>query len=372
MKDNSFFFIDDDGSLKKFSVQHDKYAQNPRITDTMVGTMNLSNGYGDPCFDHVTYEQSIIDFIVQRYDPEKVFEYINQNIDDVEVARNDLQYYYCKWETTWNNTSHEQTFDYGVSTDDILKNVLEVCLSEDEIEKVLFEFPKDNLLICPVFEYSDTNYSLKEGKYINNNGSVAGFIYCDFADYCFSVDENASLENWKENALKILEAEVDVFSSWTQGNVYKYVIEKGTPFFSNNSNKIVFDWDITDPCGGFYSHEYGEDLIKEIANSAGYKNVIKFNEIPKVLQTKITAEKFSNHLEILFSQSPKEQNTPHLLFKALIKNMDEKEQKKLSSLLKKRGCVDEKSTTEFVEKLIKGEKKLIPQKENINSFDRER
>lgn len=142
---------------------------------------------------------------------------------------------------------------FALKSDDYRMELLEP-FDEEDLMALIEKCAKDFV----IKEWSSCGYS--QGDHMR------GFSYMTkemFDKRCgFSPDH---YKTWQEQAVAVIDGEVDCISKWAWGDVKGYVLEKKeayTKTYSDGRKVESFDWIETDSCWGFYMET--EELIAEV------------------------------------------------------------------------------------------------------------
>ena len=88
-------------------------------------------------------------------------------------------------------------------------------------------------------------------------------------------------KTWQEQALEIIDAEVEEIGMWAWGDVKGFVLEKKVSFtkvFDDNDREDEedYEWEEVDPCWGYFMET--EELIKEVMSEHDLKDVAWINK----------------------------------------------------------------------------------------------
>lgn len=253
MSNHDYKYYKDNNCLHRIYVENDPDPENPRYEDYNVGHLaifwnrySLGDNRGQGDF-HVHMEQIAKTYVaadtITRY-----------------ALENELSTHYEKQKDGSFIAIRSDGFTYDVSKDDIVDDILEE-ISCIEIFELLEE--QNNIVILPCYIYEHGGLTISCGDYIKEtpgypfndhfDSGMAGFIFTTLKDF-----EKNDLEWNKKTAKKNLKAEIKVYDMYLQNEIYVISDEQYDP--------DTGEWNFVDACGGYYSENYGDELLYEIAS----------------------------------------------------------------------------------------------------------
>lgn len=117
--------------------------------------------------------------------------------------------------------------------------------------------------------WSSSGYS--QGDYLEG---VAYTTKECFDKYCGF--NSKKYKTWQEQAIKIIDAEVEEIGMWAWGDVKGFVLEKKVPFTKvfddkDREDEEDYEWEEVDSCWGYFMET--EELIKEVMSEHDIKEV---------------------------------------------------------------------------------------------------
>ncbi len=137
--------------------------------------------------------------------------------------------------------------------------------------------PLDEEDLIALIEECAKDFVIKEwdscGYYQGDH--IHGIAYMSKARYDKYVGGNN--QQWKEHALKLIDAGVKDIGMWAWGDVKGYVLEKKVPYTkhyqdSNRKDEESYDWEEVDSCWGFYMET--DELIEEVISEHELKEAV--------------------------------------------------------------------------------------------------
>lgn len=138
-------------------------------------------------------------------------------------------------------------------------------LDEDDLIALIENCAKNFV----IKKWSSTGYS--QGDYLEG---VAYTTKERFDKYCGF--NSQKYKTWQEQALEIIDAEVEEIGMWAWGDVKGFVLEKKVRFTKsyedeNREDEEDFEWEEVDSCWGYFMET--EDLIKEVMSEHDIKEI---------------------------------------------------------------------------------------------------
>ncbi len=172
----------------------------------------------------------------------------------------------------------------GLSAESLLTNILDDCnvkyAKNSSIEQLMdrvLNIPKTKGVALPVSIYDHSGISMSVGIKRGWDDSHVGFIYIN--------KETMDKNNLKyENAIKLLEQEVEVYSDYLEGNVYSFSIEK-----IDVTGETIEEESIC----GFYGSDFKENGILD-----SLKEYIQEEEVLKELEERISNIDIGEKIEL--------------------------------------------------------------------------
>lgn len=151
---------------------------------------------------------------------------------------------------------------FALKSDDYRMELLEP-FDEEDLMALIEKCAKDFV----IKEWSSCGYS--QGDHMR------GFSYMTkemFDKRCgFSPDH---YKTWQEQAVAVIDGEVDCISKWAWGDVKGFVLEKKEPYtkvYSDGREVQTFEWEHIDSCWGYYMET--AELFEEIISEHGLKDI---------------------------------------------------------------------------------------------------
>lgn len=240
-------------------------------TDSYTHRLSKECNYDEIFSDNNhSLEDALRAIISEEVEQKDIIEYIKKgNVDGIRLFYNRSGHL---WELQTENRSsstHEMCryTEHEFSPDD-LKN----C---DCIEDLIDCFEKDDLISlindCAKHiafkEWASRGYC--QGDYLE------GIAYVTKERYdkrCGRTDVD-----WKSDALKLIDAEVEEIGMWAWGDVKGFVLEKKVPYTKHfldeeREDEDDFDWEEVDSCWGYFMET--DDLIDEVIAEHGLKEAV--------------------------------------------------------------------------------------------------
>lgn len=162
----------------------------------------------------------------------------------------------AEWDTEWEVEPHE------LKTGDCRMELLEYW-DEDEYLDLIKECAKDFV----IKEWSSCGYS--QGDEMRGIGYITKERFDKFCGF-----SSKKYKTWQEQALDIINAEVEEIGMWAWGDVKGFVLEKKVHFTKsyddeNREDEKDYEWEEVDSCWGFFMET--EELIKEVISQHDLK-----------------------------------------------------------------------------------------------------
>lgn len=158
----------------------------------------------------------------------------------------------------------------NMDADELLEQLMfdESDISEDAIyemttmEKINYLRENHDYVFISINGYEHGGFTIStSGAYPYScpwDGGSAGFIYTSKKEILLRLGLTDK-DDWKEQAIALLEAEIKEYDQWLTGDVYYAISEK----------LVDEEWIDDESCGGIYSDKYGDELIMECADVIG-------------------------------------------------------------------------------------------------------
>lgn len=214
---------DDSGKEYLLTIEQDDYAENPREWDNVSTILTWTKNYkiGD---DH--------DLSDSMWDA----------LADLCVKNNIL---------TWEEIDGKHLFE----------NRLGLALQESE--NVAFRW-------ISAYEHSGITISTAIGSYPYDDRWDSGIIGFGFVTKEQHEKQCGERKDWKRDALKIIDSEVETVDQWLRGECYRYTLEEKIHYRNEkrcpHCNELISideynDWEQIDSCCGFYGNNIKENGI---------------------------------------------------------------------------------------------------------------
>lgn len=172
----------------------------------------------------------------------------------------------------------------NMDVDELLELIIfaESDLDEDRVyemtttEKINYLRDNHDYVFILINGYEHSGFTISTGSGYPYScpwdGGSAGFIYTSKKEAVEKIGYTE--DDWKEQAITLLKAEVKEYDQWLVGDVYYVDIER----------LVDEDWEQWESCGGIYSDEYGDDLIRYCASE-----ILCFDEYDEVSEKWVEA-----------------------------------------------------------------------------------
>jgi len=291
MEDYVKRYVTKDGK-QRLTIYREEYADNPRYnTDEPLHCEDWERDFSIMCRKERESKSSsarrLIEYLLENYGKrEAIIDMLVENgkhmTDGMSVCNNALVYdnslkgwalkEYTKWygekEFNWKDATF---FDCSKKYID-LGQLLELCLDSTIDELCYFKYWTDGV--------KTASYSF--GYY--GEISFSDEISCDSDGICW-LEKDEFLEYsgctndcWEEKSLRDIEFLLDEIESWTEDEVYGYVVEKAVKTINSvrypdgehdDTETEETEWEETDSCWGFYGEL--DKSIDWILEDAGFK-----------------------------------------------------------------------------------------------------
>lgn len=153
------------------------------------------------------------------------------------------------------------------------EQLAEICRkygkSDEEIdemtfgEEIRFILDQDNICGLPLWLYDHSGISISTGRVCSWDSSFVGLIFVE-KDFFVAHTCITNEENWKKEAKKTLESEIEVYNDFFQGNVYVWTLYEPVVVIRQSmdgkelSRKIDEEGKMVDSMSGFYDPTFEE------------------------------------------------------------------------------------------------------------------
>lgn len=136
----------------------------------------------------------------------------------------------------------------------------------DELDQNVMEcYPKAEVLPVFRYEHSGVVYNTIGFSAYDSHGCRVGFILCDRETMLKEWGKKIITPKIREQARKCMNAEIECFSQWANGEVYGYIIK------DENGNDFPDGFTDSESCWGFYGLDYVKQEAESIAESLSPK-----------------------------------------------------------------------------------------------------
>lgn len=269
----NYRYFKNNNTLFRIHVEQDTDATSPREEDYNLGTMvcwNRNYSLGDK-HNFAFPEDFLNRLVIDNIKESTIINFIKN-----KKASNGLELRYDRKEKTWELWGYyywsllgeKRNPKFGV----IERNNPINFLIDDIIEAMSFEDKwkllerHAGIVFLPLFLYDHGGITMNTTGFSCpwDSGQV-GYIYTTKDKILKEVghyQENGkwvkAKTNWKKAAYAVLKDEVKTYDMYLKNEVYGYVVDKYV------SESDEWDEDI-ESCWGFYSDNFGDDLVEEIA-----------------------------------------------------------------------------------------------------------
>lgn len=145
-----------------------------------------------------------------------------------------------------------------------------LSFSKEDAFNKLEELEKDSdIIIKPIYMYDHSGQTIQLIPFGDRwDSGVCGYIYANKDEIIRKIG-NATEENWKERARKIMEGEIEIYDQYIRGEVYGFRVYK--EYTEQHKNMRTGEmWYTTeleeiDSCCGFYGTEFDKNGLLEYA-----------------------------------------------------------------------------------------------------------
>lgn len=247
---------------KGFAINwfYDEDPQNPRTEWDNLGHMicwHRRHSLGDK-HNYCDVESFLSSLVCEHASHKRLREYLlskkgNVWLEYIEHTQEDVKSYGCVARVAL-GIGENFDGDYWECEPDEKDYMIDMAVEQVPLEDLtpddVAELLEDELVMMPVSIYDHSGVSIWLGSptCMWDSGQV-GFMYLTKKDALRELG-NCTEENWKERAMKCMEAEMEVYNCYMSGDVYGFVIE------DEDGNEI-------DSCWGYFGDEAVEDQNKE-------------------------------------------------------------------------------------------------------------
>lgn len=204
--------------------------------------------------------------VVEQKDIIKYFKAGKVNDIRLLYNRHDRQWE-LQWKCNYSSRNGEWVSQFEVDpsdlkNDDYRMELLEP-LDEDDLIALIKECAKDFV----IKEWSSSGYS--QGDHMRGYSYMTKKMFderCGFSGH---------YKTWQEQALAVIDGEVDCISKWAWGDVKGYILEKKEPFtkvYYDGREIETFEWNEIGSCWGYYLET--EELINEVISEYDLKKSV--------------------------------------------------------------------------------------------------
>lgn len=267
------YYKDKMGQVHSFEVEADYNPPDPRYDyDCNIGKMMCWHGryqLGDyKENDYDSPEDFLNNLVRDKVTEKQIINYVKN-----KKTSNGLELKYNRKDALWelwgyyypygSKDAKFSLFESNNPIDFLVDDIIEAMSFEDKwklLEK------HGNIVYLPLYLYDHSGITMNTGEFSCrwDSGQV-GYIYTDKNTILevkgrMKSDKGNYIQitdrNWKEAAYQWLESEVETYDMFITGEVYGYIdtnLETGEE----------------DSCWGFYSKNYGDELLSELADELG-------------------------------------------------------------------------------------------------------
>lgn len=259
-------YYKDGGKICRLSVKQDCDPLEPYMLDD-EGSPRLMCWHrhynlGHHKENHYQYPDYFLnDLLEQHYTDEEIIQMATEGrFEDITLT-------YSEEEEAWGMSTKTDigSFCYEGWDEQLFDDLLDVISMQDKIK--LLE-AKD-MLFLPLSLYDHSGISMYIGSPLDHfdgrwDCSRIGWVYTSLGQIYKYWDSSITAENWREYAEKICEDTVKTYNMYLAGEVYMVSLE----YFDFDTQ----DWNTPETYGDFYSDNYGDKLMNEIAEECGIKS----------------------------------------------------------------------------------------------------
>lgn len=183
----------------------------------------------------------------------------------------------------WDNFGHMVCFHrrYSLgdknefnSPEEFLENELRNFLSDDKAEEMSDDIPKSivflekhGYIFLSLYLYNHSGITMSVADFGDpwDSGQV-GWIYCNKKDILKNWGGKIVTAKHKQDAIRIMKAEVEEYDQFLRGDVYGYEVQKKVIAHCEENGKDYTEYEDGDSCWGFYGDDITENGILEQAN----------------------------------------------------------------------------------------------------------
>ena len=271
MSINEYKYFKEDETLFRIHIEQDEDAESPREWDSNIGTMvcwHKNYNLGDE-HNFSSPEDFLNNLVRDNIKETTIINFIKK-----KKASNGLELRYSRkaqlWELWgyyyWSLFGESREPKFGVLESSNLINYL----VDDIIEAMSFEDKwkllerHAGIVFLPLYLYDHSGITMNtKGFSCAFDSGQVGYIYTTKEKVLKEVgcyEENGKWKkaktNWRNAAYANLESEVKTYDMYLQNEVYGFVVEE----FDSDDN-----WGEVESSWGFFSDNYGDALIEEIA-----------------------------------------------------------------------------------------------------------